>query len=373
MKITLIHAYSTTNSGDGLLVEEAASIVRAALPDAEIHLIALDPASFDPSTYAGVLHPITGTALSPRSLEVLVRGLAQALTGRRDKSVQRLRNESTLLVAVGGGYLRAKNPVEALKMMAAHLPQLPSDEVAALYLPQSIGPLKFGSLRAVRKGLRGATSVHLRDDRSMALLAAGLPAATRSPDMALLGLPAAWNGDDVSPPGDRIGVVARALPGNRKRRAEYVSRLTELLETLPNHELLVQAAARGNNDVKFYKDHFPASGTFRSLKEAVRVGTPDRPNLVVSVRLHGAIESIRSGVPSVHLSYERKGWGAFDDLGIGPYVHNAFSFDPQLVASQSSSVARDPSAYWTTVRNSMSGLSTARGQIVSSIQRTVRV
>jgi polysaccharide pyruvyl transferase WcaK-like protein len=372
MKVTLIHAYSTTNSGDGLLVEEAAHIVRSAIPEAQINLIALDPTSFDQDEFAHVLHPITGGQLTPRGLTVLIRGLVQAVVGRRDKQVQQLRDDSNLLVAVGGGYLRAKNPLEAVKTIAAHLPQLPTDSAPAVYLPQSIGPLRYGSSVPALRRLRGAEYVHLRDDRSVALLSPRVPNARRAPDMALLGLPAVWQDADVAPAGDRIGIVARALPGSRKRRMEYVRRLSEMLSAIPNHELLVQAAARGNNDIVFYEEHFPQESSLRSLKEAVHVGAENRPNLVVSVRLHGALESIRSGVPSVHLSYERKGWGAFEDMGIASFVHNAFAFDPHLVTSQAVKTASSPDRYWDAVRSSMPALSAARQAIVAQIQRSVR-
>jgi hypothetical protein len=49
--------------------------------------------------------------------------------------------------------------------------------------------------------------------------------------------------------------------------------------------------------------------------------------------LHGALESILHGVPAYHLSYERKGFGAYDDLGVGDWVANAADFDAAAVAN----------------------------------------
>jgi polysaccharide pyruvyl transferase WcaK-like protein len=47
-----------------------------------------------------------------------------------------------------------------------------------------------------------------------------------------------------------------------------------------------------------------------------------QPDLVISVRLHGAIESLLSGVPAYHISYERKGFGAYQDMGVEDWVIN---------------------------------------------------
>ena len=53
--------------------------------------------------------------------------------------------------------------------------------------------------------------------------------------------------------------------------------------------------------------------------------------VVVAVRLHAALMALQAGHYVIHLSYERKGFAAFEDLGLKEYVHNAFSFDPETV------------------------------------------
>jgi polysaccharide pyruvyl transferase WcaK-like protein len=70
------------------------------------------------------------------------------------------------------------------------------------------------------------------------------------------------------------------------------------------------------------------------------------PGVVVSTRLHGAVQSLLAGVPAVHLGYERKSWSAYEDLGLSDYVHNARSFDPAAVAAQALALVPDPSAFW---------------------------
>jgi polysaccharide pyruvyl transferase WcaK-like protein len=70
---------------------------------------------------------------------------------------------------------------------------------------------------------------------------------------------------------------------------------------------------------------------------------------VVSVRLHGALQSVLAGVPAVHLGYERKSWGAYEDLGLGEYVHDARRFDPEAVAAQVRALQADPTSFWSAV------------------------
>ncbi|WP_258096376.1 hypothetical protein, partial [Klebsiella pneumoniae] len=83
----------------------------------------------------------------------------------------------------------------------------------------------------------------------------------------------------------------------------------------------VQSAVRGNDDTAFYR----ALGLTPHglLRDVLR---DDRPDAVVSVRLHGALESVLAGVPAYHLSYERKGFGAYEDLGLTDWVSNAADF-----------------------------------------------
>lgn len=370
MNITIIHAYSTTNSGDGLLVEEAVAIARTAFPTAHLTLLALDPASFDHENFDAVLHAVTGAEASPSNIALLTKGLAAAVLGRLDPSVRSAREKADLVIAVGGGYLRTKNLLEAAKTFAAHGSQLPiQSSTPSIYLPQSIGPLRYATKGYVKRRLRNARSIYVRDDRSLGLLS-DLPNVVRAPDMALLGLPATWSRDTLAPSGNHIGLVARELPGRKSRRLTYVTRLRELHAALPGSEILVQAAARGNNDLDFYRDALGLTDELRSLKDAVQSTAPNRPSAIVSVRLHGSLESIRSGVPSVHLSYERKGWGAYDDLGVSRFVHNAFDFDPETVASQARELASSPEAFWTQVEQAVGGLASKRGEIVSRIHGT---
>ncbi|MBO0982882.1 polysaccharide pyruvyl transferase family protein [Rathayibacter sp. SD072] len=372
MKVAIIHAYSTTNSGDGLLVEEARALVLSAVPGAIITLVALDPESFDANRYEQVIHPLAGGTRSIGSLETLRRGGTALLTGRRSPDYARVIEEADLVVGVGGGYLRTKGPVEVIKMMCTNFVQMPRrrDRAAFVYLPQSIGPLNLGTRRLIAARLKRAVGVFARDDRSVQQLS-GLTNVHRAPDMALLGLPDELDLSTTVAAGAAgpVGIVARALSSSRSRLRSYEARINELASE-PNTELLAQATARGNNDPEFY-ERLGYRGPFRLLRDAVSSSAARRPSVVVSVRLHGSIQTIRSGVPSIHLSYERKGWGAYGDLGIDRYVHNAFDFDPSLVRDQIIELSEDPADYWRRVGNAVEPLAEQRRNLSAVLTRAV--
>lgn len=95
--------------------------------------------------------------------------------------------EYDLVVGVGGGYLRAGHPREALVTALAHGPQLwraGRVDVPAVYLPQSVGPFSRGTRWVFRRLIGRLDRIYLRDDRSVE--EAGAPRSVRFPDLALL-------------------------------------------------------------------------------------------------------------------------------------------------------------------------------------------
>ncbi|MCA0178214.1 MAG: hypothetical protein LCH77_01170 [Actinobacteria bacterium] len=99
MKVALLHCYSATNAGDGLLVIEAIDLIREAFPDAKIDVSAQ--------------HPDTFEDLGP-GVVVLDGGFSPRGPGRDWLRMLRRLDEYDLVVGVGGGYLRAGHPREAL-------------------------------------------------------------------------------------------------------------------------------------------------------------------------------------------------------------------------------------------------------------------
>ncbi len=132
----------------------------------------------------------------------------------------------------------------------------------------------------------------------------------------------------------------------------------------PGLELVVQSEGGGNDDPSFYR-HLGFSGPFRTLTQAVK---ESGPGVVVSVRLHGSLEALHLGCPTIHLAYERKGYGAATDLGIEAYTHSAFSFDPALVKDQIEGLTCKAEGYWAIVKQKASRTATARDAIVDSIK-----
>uniref|UniRef100_UPI001CC4F870 polysaccharide pyruvyl transferase family protein n=1 Tax=Burkholderia diffusa TaxID=488732 RepID=UPI001CC4F870 len=148
--VALLHAYSARNSGDGLLVDLSVSLLRDAFgPATQVSIVAADPASFPahadvrpaPVLAAGAAGRLLGAAMA-----ALPVGANPALADLRA-----LLCRADLIVGVGGGYLRARNAIEALKLEAGHLVQMRAACAACkptVYLPQSIGPAAGNPLLA---------------------------------------------------------------------------------------------------------------------------------------------------------------------------------------------------------------------------------
>jgi polysaccharide pyruvyl transferase WcaK-like protein len=94
-----------------------------------------------------------------------------------------------------------------------------------------------------------------------------------------------------------------------------------------------------------------------------------RPGIVISVRLHGAIAALLSGRPAIHLAYERKGWGAYEDLGLAEFVHDARTFDVANVASQARSLHVDPSRFWAKIRTAVPTLQRQYSDLVTDLRQ----
>ncbi|WP_027782072.1 MULTISPECIES: polysaccharide pyruvyl transferase family protein [Burkholderia] len=336
--VALLHAYSARNSGDGLLVELSVALLHDAFgPDTRVSIVAADPASFPD-------HPDVRPApvLAATGSRRVVQAAAAALPVALNPSLTDLRallSNVDVIVGVGGGYLRARNAIEALKLEAGHLVQMRAARASrkpAVYLSQSIGPAAGNPVlaRHLTSLLAGFDTVFVRDGRSAALLAANSN-TRRAPDLAVLafgqragGLPERANAAAATPA--HVALVLRRPPAwSDAQCACYHASTAALIERLREScrvTFAVQSTGRGNDDGAYYRERgFNAS---RSLKEVLAVDTPDA---VVSVRLHGALESVLHGVPAYHLSYERKGFGAYADLGVGDWVANAADFDADAV------------------------------------------
>lgn len=308
MKVALIHGYSADNSGDGLLVRAAIALIREALSDAcDITVYANYPDSFH-----GLGVPVVRTKPGRA-------GLAKDYLG----AIRNRFADYDLVVGVGGGYLRAPVGLQSLKTGLVNLPQLRAAALGSapsIYLPQSVGPLRGPLGVAIRRYLNKIDAVYLRDDRSLEeALVAG---AHRAPDMAIL---------TMTPLAADLAVTDIPVMNTREHRGRaLLPRVAEVRDQLGTVDGFVQSRVASNND-------FTAVAALRPrkiLSSDELYGDQATPRVVVAMRLHCALEALARGHFVIHLSYERKGFGAFQDLGLSDYVVNVNRFDPAEVVRQ---------------------------------------
>lgn len=265
-------------------------------------------------------------------------------------------------VAVGGGYLRAGDIVEQIGVSLNHLPQLElaaRHPAPAVYLPQSIGPLAGLVGRRIQRSLERVQRLWLRDDTSMKEVRASR--RERVPDLAVLDL-ADRGVEPVAPRTDTVVLIARELD---RGRPHYVTRLRMLADRLGARSVWATQAtgASEKSDAAFYDQLgvVPAGSTLEVI------GGPEAPAAVVSVRLHGALMSIAAGHPTIHLSYQRKGWTAMRDLGLTEFVHDAGDFDVDLVLRQADELSRSPERYWECVQRELRALQVTSSRLTDEM------
>ncbi|ASR56426.1 polysaccharide pyruvyl transferase family protein [Cellulomonas sp. PSBB021] len=350
MKVLLLHGYSATNAGDGLLVDESIGLIRDVVgSDAEVTLLASRPETFSSSELQEVINSRpTISGYSRRYLETL-----------RDI------REYDYVFGVGGGYLRAGTMVEALKCALVHGPQLIAarrvgERVA--YLPQSIGPARWPAGLFLRLGLSSMASVCVRDDRSLAQFP--VDGVARFPDLALLSKD--WSPRTSGPVGVVPVLSVRATRGDVPRSAR------DLAARLGTFDGYVQSRGASNDDVEAMDSVRPS----KVLSREEMLSPSGKRRVVCAMRLHGALMAMAAGHYVIHLSYERKGFGAYSDLGLGDYVHNVFRFDPGQVQKQIESLTLDPEAraeYDQRVASARFSLSDARERLVQHLRTTLDV
>ncbi|MDR6410124.1 glycosyltransferase [Paraburkholderia terricola] len=330
--VYLLHAYSSHNSGDGLLVKLSLRAIREAGFSQRITVVCLDPASF-----VGYLDD---PQIELISLWQFVAGTLRHAWLRR----------APVFFGVGGGYLRAGTWKEGCKTLVAHGLQIVCASLrgsrSRIYLPQSVGPFSTAPGRVLKWLVRRhVDTMFLRDDKSVHEL--NHRHAVRIGDLVVLEIskrPHAPrftdNESSVRGAPRKVYFVFRDL--NDKPYADaYIAKLRRLVELTPDASFAVQSAGRGNSDDLFYQRVFGV-GSAPALRDVIR----SEDAIVVSVRLHGSLESVLGGLPSIHIAYERKGQAAYGDLGLSEYAFHAESFDPEAVAASIEKLRRDPAPFW---------------------------
>lgn len=346
MKVLITHGFSAKNLGDGLLVEETIDIVRHAFgDDVDITLATHYPETFN---LPGVLM----VRSAPNKL-----GYSSAYL----KTLLKI-NTFDFIVAVGGGYLRMGYPMEMIKTGLVHVPQLLATALSkkpSVYLPQSIGPLRAGSSWALRPLLSKVSRIYLRDQRSMEEV--NLPNAVRFPDLAAL---------DVKRPATAEVVEPKPVLSIRAIRGVVPPGIYELEKLIAPYDTYIQSTTGGNNDI-------PATETLnyeQVIEKSELHSTEAKPRVIVAVRLHAALMALRAGHYVIHLSYERKGFGAFEDLGLKNYVFNVNNFDPEKIAAMTRDLLENPQArkdYDQAVANTEPSRFSAKDQLINDLKNHI--
>ncbi|BCW41636.1 hypothetical protein StoSoilB3_31710 [Arthrobacter sp. StoSoilB3] len=256
--------------------------------------------------------------------------------------IRELAEQADLIVAVGGGYLRGGSIGEAIKSWGAHYGQLKlaaRHGHKAIYLSQSIGPFRGIYKRVVARQLAKVRTVCVRDDRSLTEFS-NVASVLRMPDLAVLELARQPRETGVSA---RLAedpvIVARELPMPRT----YYEFLNDASDS-KRFEWALQSTGGGNDDLPLTQRL--GAGTPRPMAEVLADKTP---RIVVSTRLHGALSSLIAGFPAIHLSYERKGWGAYEDIGLDDFVLNARDTTLSQVEALMKRIHGDPEAFWSLI------------------------
>lgn len=343
--VLILHGYSARNRGDGLLVDEALELIRDSLGHGiEVTLCASHPESF--SHLKGVKVVDSGVGKRGYNREYI-------------RTLGRIR-KFNLVVGVGGGYLRAGYPLELIKTLLIHGPQLLAAAFrgkSVVYLPQSIGPLRYGTRAVANMALRRLDTVMLRDDKSFGeIRGRGI---MRIPDVAALSVAQ----PDWKPTPDPTPILSV-----RELRGKIPNPVRELAYSLGSFDGYVQSSTAGNDDESAMFELRPV----RVLTEEEFSDAATRPRVVVAMRLHGALMALRAGHFVIHLAYERKGFGAFSDLGLGQFVHNTRRFDPELVERQVKTLLTDSGAresYAKQIQATLAERGISRDQILSSLEK----
>lgn len=345
--VLILHGYSAKNRGDGLLVEEALELIRASLGQrVNITLCASHPTSF------GHLKDvkIVDSGLHGRGYDFEYLRTLGAI------------NKFNLVVGVGGGYMRAGYPLEFIKTALIHGPQLLAAAFrgkSVVYLPQSIGPLRYGTRAVANSALRRLEAVMVRDDKSFGeLRGAGI---MRIPDVAALSVV----GPDWLPKPNATPVLSV-----RGLRGKVPGPVRELARLFSDFDGYVQSSTSGNDDESAMLALRPA----RVLTNTEFSDATKEPRVVVAMRLHGALMALRAGHFVIHLAYERKGFGAFGDLGLEDFVHNTRSFNPEFVAHQVQTLLTDIEArqrYAELIQTTVAKRGFSRNQILMTLERAV--
>lgn len=235
-----------------------------------------------------------------------------------------------------------------------------------MYLPQSVGPFCNKSFeKMISKSIDKTCLYYMRDDRSYNAFKNN-KSVRRAPDLAVLKI-SQMLGSGLKIENDlkKVYFVVRDINQKEHVKIKYLEKINYLISYFGNKaEVVIQSEGRGNDDREFANTKLNLKYTPRSLKEAL----DDEKGVVVSVRLHGALESLLNSCPALHLSYERKGFGAYNDLGLGEYVFNSSDFELDTVLLKIKSLLKSTKCFDEKLKSSYTHIENSKELILSDLR-----
>lgn len=375
-KIVLMHAFGGDTGGDSLLVDLSIRLVRDALgPKPSIVIHAAETQSYTGQDFSKMGHVVEVPGFSGSIFDKLAgcTRIAAGLSGEKFEfrggfpDLEKV--DPSLIIGVGGGYLRAGTRLESIKTTLAHLPQVlwaANQPVPSIYLPQSIGPLASRAGRRLRDAIERVDHLFVRDDRTASLFMHhdGL---RRAPDLALMELADRLPTEARDSGHERLYLAAGRLPRNPRQLAGYAERIQRLRELMPDAELLLDGDAKLDDvGLKFYRS-LGWTGPFRTVGEVLDRGPR---GVMVSVGLGNSLEAMLAGWPTVHLATERKAFGAFADMNLSHCIRKATCFDPQEVANIATSLRFGRAAFWRNLTEARASFADAREEMMTLIAKS---
>lgn len=372
-QVVLLHAVGQRQADNNELVDLSLRLVREALgPKPVVTIHANDAGAFADHGSVVQAPGLSGSIIDKVSG---ITRVAAGLSGERNEFKGGFpeldKAEPSLIIGVGGGYLRAGTRLESVKTAISHLPQVlwaGNQPVPSIYLPQSIGPLASRSGRRLRDAVERIDHLFVRDDRTASLFRHhdGL---RRAPDLELMDLVDRLPANARDTGHSRLYLAAGRLPRNPRQMRAYASRIQQLRALLPDVEIILD----GDNGDDAAGERFYRSlgwqGPYRTVPEVLAEGPS---GVMISVGLDNCLQAMTTGWPTVHLATERKGFGAFADLSLESCVRKATCFEPQAVANIAASLRFGRIPFWSQVAKARDACAETRAEMVSLIAMTYR-
>jgi polysaccharide pyruvyl transferase WcaK-like protein len=359
------------NLGDEAMLEGLLAVLRRALGEIDATVMSGNPAR------TAAVH---GVRTIPRQ--------APERSGFRNVTLLREVARADLVTLGGGDLIReqADGVVPALNWLARIRTALALRRPVAL-IGVSVGDLEAPRVRrAVSDYLRRIPLIAARDSASAAALTElGAEDVWTIGDLAL----ESWTPDVVRPQRSagpvRIGVATREILGRGRSvpadadehlRRELAIALDELVTTLDARVELIPCRTRGpqprpDDDARAGEALAAVARTgatwtrHQSPSSAAEFGAIARElDLVIAVRLHGAVLSAAAGRPLLGISYDRKVSGFLEDLGLSSQCLRL-----DCTADEVVDAARRTLADTTMVRRVQDGVASLRAQTAAFAPR----